>query len=127
MLAHDKAGTVSQLADKIRDRNPDHVKALRKATKRGGHRWSEAMDRVRASLKADNRLKPVLQSAVISHWLFANSSTAQVAQDSMRATMHHGWAKGDRRADQNGGGAVTTARRAVGHCVAAGQARNDLA
>ena len=75
-----------QLADKIRDRNPDQVKALRKAAKRGGHRWSKAMDKVRASLKADNRLEPGLQSAVISHWLSANSSTAQVAQDSMRAT-----------------------------------------
>ena len=67
MLAHDKAGTVSQLADKIRDGNPDQVKALHKAPKRGGHRWSEEMDRVRASLKADNRLEPALQSAVIFH------------------------------------------------------------
>ena len=90
MLAHDKAGTVSQLADKIRDRNPEQVKMLRKAAKRGGPRWSEAMDLVRSSLKADNRLEPALQSAVIYHWLSANSSTAQAAQDSMRATIMAG-------------------------------------
>ena len=41
MLAHDKAGTVSQLADKIRDRNPEQVKMLREAVKRGGPRWSQ--------------------------------------------------------------------------------------
>ena len=35
MLAHDKSGTVSQLADCIRDRNPDMLKMLLKATKRG--------------------------------------------------------------------------------------------
>ena len=90
MMAHDKAGTVSQLADKIRDRNPDQVKMLRKAAKRGGPRWSEAMDLVRSSLKADNRLEPALQSAVIYHWLSANSSTAQATQDSMRATIMAG-------------------------------------
>ena len=48
--AHDKSGTVSQLADCIRDRNQDTVKGLFKAAKRGGDRWSEVLDRIRTSL-----------------------------------------------------------------------------
>ena len=89
-LAHDKSGTVSQLADCIRDRNPDMVKMLYKAAKRGGDPWSEALDRVRTSLRADDRLEPALQSAVIYHWLSANKRTAQTAKDCMRATIMAG-------------------------------------
>ena len=88
--AHDKSGTVSQLADCIRDRNQDAVKSLFKAAKRGGDRWSEALDRIRTSLRADDRLEPALQSAVIFHWLSNNRGTAQTAQDCMRATIMAG-------------------------------------
>ena len=90
MLAHDKSGTVCQLADCIRERNPDMIKSLRKAAKRGGDPWSEALDRVRTSLKADDRLEPALQSAVIFHWMAANKSSAQAAKDCMRATIMAG-------------------------------------
>jgi hypothetical protein len=65
--AHDKSGSVSQLADCIRDRSQDAVKGLFKAAKRGGDRWSEALDRIRTSLRADDRLEPALQSAVNFH------------------------------------------------------------
>ena len=71
-LAHDKSGTVSQLADCIRDRNQYLLKMLLKAAKRGGDPWSKALDRVRTSLRADDRFEPALQSALIFHWLSAN-------------------------------------------------------
>ena len=73
MLAHDKSGTVSQLADCIKDRNPDMLKMLLRAAKKGGDPWSEALDRFRTSLRADDRLESALQSAVIYHWLPANN------------------------------------------------------
>ena len=48
------------------------MKGLFKAAKRGGDKWSDALDRVRTSLRADDRLEPALQSAVIFHWLSSN-------------------------------------------------------
>jgi hypothetical protein len=66
------------------------VKGLLKAAKRGGVRWSEALDKVRTSLRADDRLEPALQSAVIFHWLSNHRGTAQTAQDCMRATIMAG-------------------------------------
>ena len=90
-LSHDKSGTGSQLVDCVRDRNQDAVKGLFKVAKRGGDRWSEPLDMVRTSLRADDRLEPALQSAVNFHWLSNNKGLDSTDCKGLHASHNYGW------------------------------------